>query len=117
MDSQLTQRTRYLLQARVRTAKTCPTPLFPSALAQWLAWLEADPLLGGLLAPLWAKATDFEAKLRADLAKLGTPQITEIVGPLVQASLRDATALYLAALRIAATMNTTDENDRQERWP
>lgn len=40
------QRTRYLLQARVRRAKTCPRNLFAAACAQLLAWVRGHPLLG-----------------------------------------------------------------------
>src|SRR5579863_5455193 len=115
MDSQLVQRTRYLLQTRIRMVKTCPTPLFPSAATHLLSWLREEPLLFGLLVPLHEKAEEFEAKLRADMAKMYTPQLKEVTGPMTQASLRDATALYLAAVRVVASMDIADGNDRQMR--
>jgi hypothetical protein len=45
LDSQLLQRTRSMLKARVDTARTCPERMFGNACAHFLSWLTAHPLL------------------------------------------------------------------------
>ncbi|MFO0672656.1 MAG: hypothetical protein U0235_24095 [Polyangiaceae bacterium] len=99
MDSELVQRTRYQLQARVRHAKACPVLLFQNATKHLLAWVEQHPLLKALLAPLEPAANAYQERIVADLAKLNTPAVKEISGPWEPSTREDATALALAGLR------------------
>ena len=63
MDPRLVQRSRYLLQARVRHAKSCPPMLFGAACAHLLAWLRQHPILSPMIAELKAGGTPFDEML------------------------------------------------------
>lgn len=52
MDSQLIQRSRYVLKTRIRRARTCPTNLFPSACNHFLNWVNNHPIFSGALITL-----------------------------------------------------------------
>lgn len=52
MDPRLVQRSRYLLQARVRRAKSCPRSLFAASCAHLLAWSRQHPILAPMVAEL-----------------------------------------------------------------
>lgn len=65
MDSQLVQRTRYLLKSRVKYAQTCPFYLFQSACLQLLNWLEQHPIFSGILHGLRCEQEPFLAPLQA----------------------------------------------------
>jgi hypothetical protein len=63
MDSQIVQRTRYQLQVRVRTAKTCPTAVFPNACRHLVNWVEAHPFLRRLLDPIRQRIEAFSKRI------------------------------------------------------
>lgn len=113
MDSQLIQRTRYQLQARVRAAKTSPVLLFPNACRHLLAWIESSPFVRHLLETLREEADEYATKLRDDLAKWGTPKVKEIQGPIAPTTRKRAAALYLAALRLVAELEFDSRNTQQ----
>jgi hypothetical protein len=69
MDSELVQRTRYLLQARVRTAKSCPDYVFLTACRHLRSWLFAHPLVAGIIAPLQPAVSRHYQRIR-ELANL-----------------------------------------------
>lgn len=52
MDTQLVQRTRYLLKARVKYALTCQLVQIQSACRQWLNWLHTHPIFSGIISRL-----------------------------------------------------------------
>lgn len=52
MDTQLVQRTRYLLKARVKYALTCQFVQIQSACRQWINWLHAHPIFSGIISRL-----------------------------------------------------------------
>lgn len=116
MDSQLVQRTRYQLQTRVRTVKTCPLLLFPVACGHLLDWIDNHPLLSALVAPLRGPITAHTTRLEADLAKLGTPAYKEITGPWETKSREDAAALAVAALRSMRDVNLDDHGNNQKAY-
>ncbi len=112
MDSQLVQRTRYQLQARIRTAKTCPTPLFPGACKHLIDWVDGHPLLRHVLDPLRDMAAQYEARIASDQAKVGTPQTKEITGPWDTPTRENLVALSVAALRKIASADLSPRNTR-----
>ena len=113
MDSELVQRTRYQLQARVRHAKACPVLLFQNATKLLLEWIERHPLLKTLLAPVEGAAKTYEERIAADLAKLNTPAANGNVGPWAPSTREDATALALAALRAVQKIELGGRSDRE----
>lgn len=58
MDSQYLQRQRFQLQKRVRRLNSCSYLTFHSSLVQLWNYLEAQPLLAGVLAKMKAEAAD-----------------------------------------------------------
>lgn len=97
MDSEVLQRTRYLLQARVRTAKTCPPALFPSACKHLLDWIDRSPFVRGVAASIEEAAKQYEKRLAAEVFELDDDERVE--GPWAPATREDAAALALASLR------------------
>jgi hypothetical protein len=59
MDPRLVQRSRYLLQARVRRAKSCPPSLFANSCSHLLEWLRGHPLIAPIVAELARNASAF----------------------------------------------------------
>lgn len=70
MDPRLVQRTRYLLQARVRRVKSCPTPLFRSTCLHLLDWLQRHPILGAVVSELRVISAQFDAGIAVALGYL-----------------------------------------------
>jgi hypothetical protein len=97
---------------RVRTAKTCPAPLFPSACKHLTDWVDGNPLLRHVLDQVRERAAEYEARITTDQAKVGTPQIREIMGPWDTPTREDLVALSLAALRKIATADLSPRNLR-----
>jgi len=107
MDSELIQRTRYVLQARVRWTKTCPLALFPSACRHLLAWIEASPFVASQLATIDHRARGFEARMRDDLPR-HDGRAFSVEGPWTADTREDAAALALAALRYVSEQDLSD---------
>lgn len=59
MEPRLVQRSRYLLQARVRRAKSCPLSLFANSCSHLLEWLREHPLIAPIVAELARNASKF----------------------------------------------------------
>lgn len=112
MDSQLVQRTRYQLQARVRTAKTCPSALLPGAFRHLVKWVDEHPLLRHLLDPVREDIAVQETILRDALASYGTPKIKEVTGPISTETREQAAALGWAAIKVVANLELTDKTLR-----
>ena len=110
MDAQLVQRTRYQLQTRVRTAKTCPQLLFAERVGHLLDWIASHRLLSGLIAPLQREREAYATRIATDLAKLRTPAQNEIRGPWTTRSRDDAAALALASLDAIRPLGPVEEN-------
>lgn len=58
MDPLLIDRSRRLLAGRVQWAKTCPLNLFRSACVRLMAWIEAHPVLNGIVQNLTPTAIE-----------------------------------------------------------
>ena len=110
MDSQLIQRTRYQLQARVRSVKTCPLTLFTTTTSHLLDWLSSHTLLSAIIGTLAQGRETYIQRIQADLDKLGTPAVNEINGPWETKSREEMTALALAALHVIRPLDLC-END------
>lgn len=111
MDSQLVQRTRYQLQARVRRARGCPVPLFAMTCAQLLSWVESNPFLRALVSPLREASAAFRRRFHDEFAKVD--RLEELAGPWPTETPLDAAALYLATLE---EVSTKDFRSRQESF-
>ncbi len=113
MDSQLVQRTRYQLQSRVRTVKTCPIALFGMHCGHFLDWVFAHPVLNGALASLGNQIEHFESCFSEDIAKFRSDQEAEIWRPRETASRTESVALSVAALKYARKIDLNNWKDRQ----
>lgn len=118
MDTRLVQRTRYLLQARVRRAKACPGPLFPSACLHLLEWLRRHPILAPVVAELDSAGTDFNARIaQAEMVARGEGRSVDAVRA---STIREHAALclkVLASIASAVRNQPTDcsEEERESR--
>lgn len=112
MDSQLIQRTRYQLQTRVRTAKTCPPALFPQGVKHLIEWIEQHPLLRHLIDPLREKIAVFDERIATDLAKAKTPAMKDLSGPWDTADRDEAVALSWSVLKALSAMELSERNTR-----
>lgn len=106
MDPRLVQRSRYLLQARVRRAKSCPPSLFGASCAHLLSWLRQHPLVAPMIADLQRRTEPFQAML--DGREQGTSNECHIAD-----TVDEHAALSLAVLDRIATANSRklDEDD------
>jgi hypothetical protein len=100
MDSELVQRTRNQLEARVRTTMRCPPSLFSNTCKHLLDWIEAHVVLRHLLSPLRPKIVEFETRISNGLSNLKTQKGAVIAGPWNTASREEAAALGWAGLSI-----------------
>lgn len=110
MDPLLVQRTRYQLQARVRSAKTCPLILFTRNVGHLLDWIFAHPALSGILAPLAPHVEEYAQRIQDDLRKVRTKAQSEIRGPWTAEDRGSATALSLAALQTIRPMGLIEDD-------
>jgi hypothetical protein len=113
MDPRLVQRTRYLLQARVRRAKSCPAPLFPSACLHLVEWVQHHPILSAMTAELRAASDQFDAGI-AQAEKVGRGQAHSL-DPIRAASLNEHAALCLRVMDSIA--NAVRQQGNQPRVP
>src|SRR5262245_2119453 len=100
MDPRLVQRTRYVLQARVRRAKSCPAPLFPAACLHLLDWVEHHPILAAVVAELRRSGTQFDEAITA--AEAYAAQRRREPTPVVAESLLAHTGLCLRVVESIA---------------
>lgn len=124
MDSRLVQRTRYLLQARVRRAKSCPPPLFPAACLHLLSWVRHHPLLGAVVVDLRQSAAQFDGAIaEAEALARGA---SRGLAPVVARTIRDHAALCFRVLDSIATSASQpsnagpedeDDDDAHRHWP
>jgi hypothetical protein len=63
MDTQLVQRTRYLLKARVKYALTCPPIQIQAACRQWLTWITAHAIFGSIVARIETTRYSWESMI------------------------------------------------------
>lgn len=70
MDSELVQRTRYLLRSRFRRPQTCPDALFPQTCSQLVQWLNNHPITAGHLHALRRLESDAVQRIRQTAADL-----------------------------------------------
>lgn len=100
MNELIIQRTRAILQSRVRRVKTVGPVMFPSACAQFLAWIGEVPILAGLQVQLRNLAADHEMRLQglvdSDRARVDEPAF-------VPQTNSDTVRYGYAALAVAAT--------------
>lgn len=113
MDPLLAQRTRYLLQARVRRVKTCPRSLFRASCAQFLTWVRHHPLLLAIVQELAATPSPFFPSLAAvDEMLQGKRRHLDEEHWYAAESLQTHAALCLAVLdRIACSKPPSDDVD------
>src|SRR6266481_496409 len=64
MDSELVQRTRYLLRSRFRRPQTCPDALFSQTCQQLVTWLTNHPITAGHLHALHRVECDAAQRIR-----------------------------------------------------
>lgn len=104
MDPRLVQRSRYLLQARVRRAKSCPPSLFGTSCAHLLAWLRQHPLIAPMMADLqrgaatFAEMTDGSEESHSDIQHIAN-------------TLEEHAALSYAVLDRIATARSRDVSE------
>jgi len=70
MDSELVQRTRYLLRSRFRRPQTCPDALFSQTCHQLVTWLTNHPITAGHLHALHRVECDAVQRIRQTAADL-----------------------------------------------
>ena len=70
MDSQIMQRTRYILRARFRRVQTCPITLLPSACQHLLDWLCNHPILSAVTQQLTIMPTEAKQQIEKIIAEI-----------------------------------------------
>jgi hypothetical protein len=115
MDSQLIQRTRYQLQARVRATKTCPDVLYFATYGHLLEWIDTHPLLRALLAPLDATSTEYMTRISSLIelcVKREKNEEHENMADWRTRSREEAAALSRAVLRLVRNLDLEEHYDR-----
>jgi hypothetical protein len=104
LDSQLLQRTRSMLKARVATASTCPERMFGNACTHLLSWLTAHPLLCIHLHALddVAQRKEFSNLL---VSRNTLTNLPNTMSPIPTLTIEEYAALSLTALRHLAGRN------------
>jgi hypothetical protein len=102
-----------MLQARVRRAKSCPAPLFPSACLHLVEWVQHHPILSAMTAELRAASDQFDAGI-AQAEKVGRGQAHSL-DPIRAASLNEHAALCLRVMDSIA--NAVRQQGNQPRVP
>jgi hypothetical protein len=111
MDSELVQRTRYLLQARVRTAKSCPRYAFLTACRHLYDWISTEPLISGLLAPLAPTVTSHHDRLQAIVAALVANTTQPGGGPPQPSDTKELAAIGMAILRMMSQATSPEGSE------
>lgn len=117
MDTQLVQRTRYLLKARVKYALTCPPIQIQAACRQWLKWIANHAMFGSIVARIettrysWETMIDEIGKSFVDpRAKRPNLSLTSPESHAEQA------AFCLRCVKLLAETNLyTEENNAHEK--
>lgn len=110
MNELIIQRTRAILQSRVRRIKTVGPVMFPSACAQFLAWVGEVPILAGLHVQLRNEAAGTTSRIEGLLNNPG--QLRRNTPELMPTTMHDAVLNAHAALTLAARCDAPDPNER-----
>lgn len=106
MNELIIQRTRAMLQSRVRRVRTVGPFMFPSACGQFLAWIAEVPILGGLQVQLIEEAAEITARIEG---LLNNPdQLHRDTPELLPTTVHEAVLNGYAALTLAAKCDPPD---------
>lgn len=108
MNELMIQRTRAMLQSRVRRVRTVGPAMFPSACALFLSWLADVPILAGLEVQLGKEAADIAVKLQEVLND--PAQLRRKATVFVPGTEHEAVLNGYAALTSAARCESEDAN-------
>lgn len=106
MEYELIQRTRYMLESRVRRVRVCSRPNLAGACRILWSWMHSTTIIRGIIAPLEIRADEIWEEIRDVGAKLQKREQFEAVSL--------ATEIDLAAAGLAALRRLSDSASRPD---